>query len=225
MKQFIFLVSTCVMTIGCVSESQVLTVKNPFKTTANQAQTNGDPFQAAAAMPQQRPLPQTDVPVRRAGYAAVMNNASYPANPQVPGKARPGWSTTRYAPALTPQGGSVPQDNVQLTFRAASSLPESQTRVVSAAAAPEQTTDIPGIGNSVSRQSAGEDPFLQGNVTNADFTETDETNITQLGAVQPSQASPATLEQPVFIEDDEQGDPFSKAPSQPAKESNEWWQQ
>lgn len=233
MKQFtglLFLASTSVIAIGCASDSQVLTVRNPFKSDNDPFQTEGDPFQAAAklqngAQSQPQPAAHTSAP----GYAAI-NGASSTA---VPGGSMPGWSSTRHAPpagagAARPQQpwqtAAVPQQNVQLTFRAASSLPESQTEVVNAAATPEAAAGIPAIGNSLSRAADAGDPFQQGNVTTADFIETEESPITQLGAEQPSHASPATLEMPVFAKEDAGGDPFNETPSQPAA-SPEWWDQ
>lgn len=228
-RALLLLVGTSVMTIGCVSESQVLTVKNPFKSNDDPFQTEGDPFQAAAAMSQQGAGPQ---PEERSspgpGFAVVGASQS-----AAPGGSQPGWSTTRHAaakvgsasmPEQPRQTAAVPQDNAHLTFRAASSLPESQTEVVSSAATPDRETSIPAIGNSASREPVAGDPFQQGSVTTADFIETEESPITQLGAEQPSQGTPATLEMPVFAEESEEKDPMGKAASQPAEEP-EWWNQ
>lgn len=223
MKQFtglLLFVSTSVITAGCSSPTASLTGRDPFK-------TNGDPFQAAAAMSQGETHPQTEVPARPSapGYAVVNGAASR-------GSA-PGWSTTRHAPPMgsfsgapqqPPQTAAVSQNNVQMTFRAATSLPESQTQVVNSPAVPEQQAGIPAIGDSASREPVSDDPFEQGGVTNADFMVTEEENITQLGAERPVQASPATLEMPVFTDDPEQEDPFNASPTPPAK-APEWWQQ
>jgi hypothetical protein len=159
-----------------------------------------------------------------------VNGAS---NSAVPRGSQAGWNTTRHASptadSATPQQPwqttAVPQDNVQLSFRVATPLPESQTEVVNSATTPENETNIPAIGNSVSRETVSDDPFEQGSVTTAEFIETDDdSTITQLGAERRSPASPATLELPVFAEGREEETPVGQASSQPADEP-EWWDQ
>lgn len=87
---------------------------------------------------------------------------------------------------------------------------------------------MPAIGESASRETEPGDPFEEGTVKTADFIETEKSAITQLGAEQPSNSSPATLEMPVFADEPVSADeenPFGKASSQPAEEEPEWWNQ
>lgn len=225
MKRFIILLSltgSCLMTIGCSTRSLSLSNNDPF-------QTEGDPFEVAAAMSAQQGTsqqtasqPRTSTP----GYAAMNNGAR-----MASGGSKPGWSSTRDAaptgiPAATPQQpwqtAVAPQDNIQMTFRAATSVPESQTQVVSSADTPEPATGIPQVGASASRAMPTDDPFQAGGVQNADFTDGQKSTITQLTAKQPSQLSPAKLEMPVFTDEE---DPFSQATPQPAQTKDEWWSQ
>lgn len=224
MSRFAFLLSlagACLMTVGCSSRSLSLTGDDPF-------QTDGDPFQAAAAMSSQEASTQTaSKPPTTPGYA-LMNDPSRVASA---GGSRPGWSTTRYAPPMSANAAMPPprqiadrsQDHLQLTFRASTSEPESTTEVVKAAAMPSQATAIPAIGSSESNERLMDDPFQEGSVKNADFTGNETSSITQLGAEQTSQASPATLEMPVFADDE---DPFRQpAPTRTPTSNDEWWNQ
>lgn len=217
MKRFAFLLSLLgagVLTIGCSSHSPSLASHDPFK-------TDGDPFQAAAGMSPQSVAPDENLAARPVspGYVAMNGTTNTSA---------PGWSTTRSAPpsgtgltARPQQTAALTQDKVHLTFRAASSLPESQTKVVTQPSAPELTHAIPAIGNSSSRETVAGDPFQETAVRNADFIETEESNVTQLGAEQTRDSSPATLEMPVFAEGEH---PFEQGTHGPS-ESTEWWVQ